>query len=182
MAKNKNKRNHKRLGINLSKMRIFVHLYLQFNMSFRDRKYILCLPCSSHKSMYTHNVSFIITTHTHSIRKILTDQKLCWPYTVNLENTFLLIFCTAQQLWPPSKIFQHFHLNYFQNTGVQVPKYIFTFYRQWWLCLPLKLTSSMHLYKEYSGWQWPHNKKHHMKQRRSKNVDFQPKTNLHHGN
>lgn len=39
---------------------------------------------------------------------------------------------------------------YFQNTGVQAPKYIFTVYRQWWLCFPFILTL-MHLYKEYSG-------------------------------
>lgn len=62
-----------------------------------------------------------------------------------------------------------------------MPKSIFTVYRQRWLCLPLKLTSSMHLYKQYPGTAGTMWSKSSCKTKGVKDVDFQPKIKLNHG-
>lgn len=40
----------------------------------------------------------------------------------------------------------------------------------------------MHLYKDIQGRKCLHNKNHYIKQKRSKDVDFQPRPKLNHGN
>lgn len=87
-------------------------------MGFRDGKYILRMPCNSHNSIYTHihSVSFNITTHTHSIEED-TDRfrkRIGLPLLVSRIHFCLIYFCTAQSLWPPWRLCQHFHHNYLQ--------------------------------------------------------------------
>lgn len=173
--------------MNLRKTPISVNLYLHFNMGFRDGEYILRMPCSSHNSIYTHihSVSFNITTHTHSIKKD-TDRfikRIGFALLISRIHFYLIYFCTAWWLWPPLRICQHFHHNSIfrileckcQNTYLQFTdssgfvfllnwllRCIFTRNIQWWQCL--------------------HDKKHHIKQKRSKAVGFQTKTKLNHGN